>query len=234
MSSIPPGPRYPRPLQTVGWVFRIGPFLERCRDCYGDTFTLRIAQEGTWVMLSDPEDVRKVFTGDPRVLHAGEGNVVLRPILGHHSVLLLDEGPHMRQRKLLLPPFHGERMQRYGDVMREVAEREIDGWPTGQPFQLWPRMQAVTLEVIMRAVFGLEEGARLDRLRGILRHTLDWATRPAQMFLMAALGPKRLGDMPRFRRALEPVAARLVSQSRSHCPVVRFAAPRMPTTRAAV
>jgi cytochrome P450 len=205
MAALPPGPRYPRPLQTVGWVFRIGSFLERCRDRYGDTFTLRIAQEGTWVMLSDPDDVRKVFTGDPKVLHAGEGNVVLKPVLGNHSVLLLDEAAHMQQRKLLLPPFHGERMQRYGEVMREIAEREIDGWPTGEPFQLWPRMQAVTLEVIMRAVFGLDEGAQLDRLRQILRHTLDWATRPTQMFLMAALGPARLGDLPRFRRALEPV-----------------------------
>jgi cytochrome P450 family 135 len=204
-SLFPPGPRYPRPLQTVGWVFRIGPFLERCRQRYGDTFTLKIAQEGTWVMLSDPEDVRKVFTGDPKVLHAGEGNVVLKPVLGNHSVLLLDEAAHMQQRKLLLPPFHGERMQRYGEVMREIAEREIDGWPSGQPFKLWPRMQAVTLEVIMRAVFGVEEGAQLDRFRQVLQRTLDWATRPAQMFLMAALGPERLADMPRFRRALEPL-----------------------------
>jgi cytochrome P450 len=215
MTSIPPGPRYPRPLQTLGWVKRVGPFLERSRARYGDTFTLRIAQEGVWVLLSNPEDVRKVFTGDPGVFHAGEANIVLRPILGHHSVLLLDEAAHMSQRKLLLPPFHGERMQRYGEVMREVAEREIDGWPIGSPFQLWPRMQAVTLEVIMRAVFGLEEGARLDRLRSILRHSLDWATRPAQMFLMAALGPARLEELGRFRRALEPVDRELLDLIRA-------------------
>jgi len=99
--------------------------------------------------------------------------------------------------------------------MREVAEREIDGWPTGEPFRLWPRMQAVTLEVIMRAVFGVEEGAQLDRLRQILQHTLEWATKPAQMFLMAALGPERLGDMPRFRRALEPVDRELFELMRA-------------------
>src|SRR4051794_1080766 len=195
----------PRAIQTVGWVARTGPFLERCRQRYGDVFNMRIAQEGTWVMLANPDHVRQVFTGDPKIFHAGEANAVLRPVLGDNSVLLLDEQAHMSQRKLLLPPFHGERMQRYGDVMREVAEREIDGWPTGEPFRLWPRMQAVTLEVIMRAVFGLDEGAQLDRLRQILRHTLDWATRPAQMFLMAAMGPERLSAMPRFRRALEPV-----------------------------
>ena len=98
MTSIPPGPRYPRALQTIGWVARTGPFLERCRQRYGDIFTLRIAHEGTWVMLSGPEHVRQVFTGDPSVFHAGEGNVVLRPVLGHHSVLLLDEAPHMAAR----------------------------------------------------------------------------------------------------------------------------------------
>jgi cytochrome P450 family 135 len=215
MTSIPPGPRYPRALQTIGWVARTGPFLERCRDRYGDIFTLRIAHEGTWVMLGDPDHVRQVFTGDPRVLHAGEGNVVLRPVLGHHSVLLLDEGPHMAQRKLLLPPFHGERMQRYGDVMREVAEREIDRWPSGRPFQVWPHMQAVTLEVIMRAVFGMEEGARLDRLREVLRQALDWATQRTQLVLMGFMGPDRLEKMARFRRALEPVDAVLLEEIRA-------------------
>jgi cytochrome P450 len=161
-------------------------------------------------MLCDPEDLRKVFTGDPRVLHAGEGNAILRPVLGHNSVLLLDEDAHMRQRKLLLPPFHGERMQRYGDVMREVAERELGAWPRGRPFQLWPHMQAVTLEVIMRAVFGVEEGAGLDRLRTVLQRTLEWATRPRQMLLLAALGPRRVGDMALFQRALEPVDRELL------------------------
>src|SRR3954469_90887 len=182
----------PRPVQTIGWVARTGPFLERCRERYGDVFSVRIAQDGTWVMLANPEHVRQVFTGDPKVFHAGEANAILRPVVGDNSVLLLDEQPHMAQRKLLLPPFHGERMQRYGDLMREVAEHEIERWPHGQPLQLWPRMQAVTLEVIMRAVFGMEEGARLDRLRESLRTTLDWATRPAQMITLALLGPKRV------------------------------------------
>ncbi|HKN93757.1 MAG TPA: cytochrome P450, partial [Thermoleophilaceae bacterium] len=174
--QLPPGPRMPRPVQTIAWITRTGPFLERCHARYGDVFSVRIAQEGTWVMLTDPEHVRQVFTGDPKVFHAGEANAILRPVLGDNSVLLLDEQPHLAQRKLLLPPFHGERMQRYVDVMREVAEREIERWPQGQPLELWPRMQAVTLEVIMRAVFGMQEGARLDRLRDALRNTLDWAT----------------------------------------------------------
>jgi cytochrome P450 family 135 len=188
----------PRPIQTFAWVARTGPFLERAHRRYGDVFSVRIAQEGTWVMLADPAHIRQVFTGDPKVFHAGEANAILRPVVGENSLLTLDEQAHMSQRKLLLPPFHGERMQSYGDLMREIAEREIATWPVREPLQLWPHMQAVTLEVIMRAVFGMEEGARLDRLREALRTTLDWATRPTQMFLLAALGPHRVERMPYF------------------------------------
>ena len=215
MTELPPGPRLPRPVQTIAWITRTGPFLERCRQRYGETFSVRIAQEGTWVMLTNPEHVRQVFTGDPKVFHAGEANAVLRPVLGDNSVLLLDEQAHMSQRKLLLPPFHGERMQRYGELMREVAEREIEGWPAGTPLQLWPRMQAVTLEVIMRAVFGMEEGSKLDRLRGVLRTTLDWATRPSQMATLALLGPDFVGRMPGFRDRFADVDTLLYEEIRA-------------------
>jgi cytochrome P450 family 135 len=205
----------PRAVQTIGWITRPGPFLERCRQRYGDVFSIRLAQEGTWVMLADPEHARQVFTGDPKVFHAGEANAILRPVVGERSVLLLDEAAHMSQRKLLLPPFHGERMQRYGEVMREIAEREIEGWPHGEPLQLWPRMQAVTLEVIMRAVFGMEEGAKLDRLREALRATLDWATRPTQMLTLAALGPGRVERMPHFRGRFTDVDLLLYEEIRA-------------------
>ncbi len=215
MTELPPGPRLPRPVQTIAWIARTGPFLERCRERYGDVFTVKIAQEGTWVMLADPEHVRQVFTGDPKVFHAGEANAILRPVLGDNSVLLLDEQAHMSQRKLLLPPFHGERMQRYRDVMAEVAEREIAGWPAGEPLPLWPRMQAVTLEVIMRAVFGMEEGAALDRLRSTLRDTLDWTTRPSQMMTLALLGPKRVERLPWFRDRFKDVDALIYEEIRA-------------------
>ena len=96
-------------------------------------------------MLSDPEAVKQVFTGDPRVFHAGEGNQILEPVLGRNSVLVLDEKAHIGQRRLLLPPFHGERMQGYRQTMAEIAAREIESWPTGTPYALRPRMQAITL-----------------------------------------------------------------------------------------
>ena len=164
-ATLPPGPRLPRPLQTVGWVLRTGPFLKRCRERYGDTFTLRVAQEFTWVMVSEPDTVEEVFKGDPRLLHAGEANRILLPLVGHNSVLLLDDGQHMRERKLMLPAFHGKRMTRYRDLMREAAERELDRWPLGQAFPLRPRMQAVTLEVIIRAVFGFRDRQRVELAR---------------------------------------------------------------------
>jgi cytochrome P450 len=204
-ASLPPGPSYPRPVQTLGWVLRPRPFMERCQARYGDIFTMKIANEGTWVMISDPDAVKQVFTGDPKVFHAGEGNRILKPVLGPHSVLLLDEQQHMAQRKLMLPSFHGERMQRYGDLMAEITERELERWPAGEPFPLWPRTQAITLEVIMRAVFGIRETEVLDRLRGRLRTMLEWTTNRAQLLALAVLGPNRVEAAAAFRRALEPV-----------------------------
>ena len=214
-TKLPPGARAPRPVQTIGWITRTGPFLERCRARYGDVFSVRIAQEGTWVMLANPEHVRQVFTGDPKVFHAGEANAILRPVLGHNSVLLLDEQQHLAQRKLLLPPFHGERMQRYGELMREVAEQEIARWPQNEPLQLWAHMQAVTLEVIMRAVFGMDEGTRLVRLREAIRQALEWATAPAQMAALALLGPARVEKLPMFQDKFRDVDALLYEEIRT-------------------
>jgi cytochrome P450 len=204
-ASLPPGPDYPRALQTLGWMLRPGPFLERCRDRYGDIFTMKIAQEKTWVILGDPEHVKQVFTGSPAKLHAGEANEILRPLLGNRSVLVLDDEPHLTTRKLMLPSFHGERMQRYGELMRDVAEREIAGWPLGDPFPLVPRMQAVTLEVIMRAVFGVQRGPQMDQLREPLRQLLDDATTPRTLLPIVLLGPDRMHWLPWLRQGLERV-----------------------------
>src|SRR5690606_16621983 len=139
------------------------------------------------VFLTDPAHVKQVFTGDPKVFHAGEGNSILLPLLGEHSVLLLDEAPHLRQRKLLLPPFHGKRMAGYEDLMREIARDTIDRWPVGEPLRAWPHMQSITLEIIMRAVFGVE-GAQLNDLRTALEYLLGEVTNPRTMLLIALLG----------------------------------------------
>src|SRR3954451_4775754 len=154
---LPPGPRMPRALQTIGWMSRPLGFVERARARHGETFTIHIGRD-TFVVLTDPADVKTVFTGDPSIYHADESNLILLPFLGHKSVLLLDDAAHMSQRKLLLPPFHGEKMRRHVDLMREIAEAEVAKWPRGEPLAVAPHMQRVTLKVIMRIVFGVDEG----------------------------------------------------------------------------
>ncbi len=203
--KLPPGPRMPTSLQTLGWGARPLPFMERCRERYGDVFTLRIRNENTWVFLCDPEDIKRVFTGDPSVLRAGEANAVLKPVVGPRSVLLLDEPTHMAHRKLMLPPFHGERMARYDQLMVDLARENIVRWPIGEPFALLPRMQEITLEVIVRAVFGIAEAQRLERMRGVLRGMIDWVTNPRRLAALALLGPARIERNRRFRAAMDPV-----------------------------
>src|SRR5215217_5711613 len=131
MSTLPPGPRLPRAAQTAAWIARPGPFMLQARERYGDVFTMRIGTEPPWVMLAHPDAVREVFTGDPEVLHAGKANLILRPLVGHASVLLLDGPEHLRQRKLMLPPFHGARMAGYEALVREIAREHVARWPRG-------------------------------------------------------------------------------------------------------
>jgi cytochrome P450 len=202
----------PRALQTAIWTRQAQWLLSQSRRRFGPMFTLQVAYEGTWVVVSDPELIKQVFTGDPKVFHAGEGNDVLRPLLGEHSLLTLDEDPHMSQRKLLLPPFHGRRMAGYEATMREIAAREIESWPTGVPYRLRPRMQALTLEIIIETVFGVHGGARLDELRAALRDFLDMLTSPRMLAPILTLGPDRLRSYPPFRRRVERVAALILAE----------------------
>src|SRR5260221_6448785 len=203
--GLPPGPRMPRAMQTAIWSRRAQWMLEQSRARFGDMFTIKIAHEGTWVMVSSPDAVKQVFTGDPRIFHAGEGNQILRPILGENSVLVLDEKPHIGQRRLLLPPFHGERMQGYGEKMTEIAAREIESWPTGTPYKLRPRMQAITLEIILETVFGVHDKERMDPLRVALRNFLDLTTDPRLLLPVVLIGPERIRRVPAFRHRVDRV-----------------------------
>ena len=212
---IPPGPTASRALQTLRWIYRPGAMLEDCQRRYGDMFTLRIAHEGTWVFLAHPDMVKQVFTGDPRVLHAGEANIVVQPFLGNNSVLLLDEAAHMSQRKLMLPSFHGERMRGYEQTMAEVAAAEIDSWPLGEPYAVRPAMQRITLEVIMRTVFGVQQGARSELLRQRLSNLLEWGSDPRRMAMLATLGPERIGRTRLFQRVRRPADELIYEEIRS-------------------
>ncbi|HEY0632726.1 MAG TPA: cytochrome P450 [Thermoleophilaceae bacterium] len=190
--GLPPGPPWPAALQTAAWIARPAPFMERARRRYGDAFTVRLAQVGTFVFTTDPDVLKTVFTTGPDKLRAGEANVALEPVLGSRSVLLLDGAEHIRQRRLMLPPFHGERLRGYEQLIAEIAEDEMQRWPTGEPLVLQPRMQAVTLEIILRVVFGMDRGPRLVRLRELIKQLLTVTTRPWALvpWLRRDLGPR--------------------------------------------
>jgi cytochrome P450 len=173
--------------QMADWLVRPLVYAARQRGRYGEVFTARI-DPIPWVMLGDPDDVRTVFTAGPQRTNAGEANEILRPTLGSHSLLLLDGEEHMRQRKLMLPAFHGERVEHYRTIMREATERAVAAMPAGEAFALRPHTQAITLEVIMRAVFGVEDAAAMARLGVPLKRFVDWAGNPGALMMVALLG----------------------------------------------
>jgi cytochrome P450 family 135 len=191
--SFPPGPPLPRWLQTLGFIFQSARFIDACRRRYGDVVTFRTVFDSRFVMVFDPELVKQLFRGSPERLRAGEANAVLGPVVGARSVLLLDGAEHIRQRRLLLPPFHGERMRAYEEVMREAADRAVDSWPVGPPFPLLPSMQSLTLEVILRAVFGVDEGPRQEELKRRIRAMIDPVGNRRGVLLLALSGG-RLGS----------------------------------------
>jgi cytochrome P450 family 135 len=201
--TSPPGPRAPAALQAVRYIRNPLGFLAANQRRYGDVFALRFPTFGRIVYVAHPELVKEVFTGSPSVFHAGEANAtVLEPALGPNSVLTLDDEPHMRQRKLLLPPFHGERVQRYGELIVEMTRDEMRSWPVGEPFALRPHTTRITLAVIMRAVFGVHDRDRLTRFEGLID---DFAQRVGTItafpFMRANLG--RLSPWGRFVRSRE-------------------------------
>lgn len=134
---------------------------------------MRLIGEGPIVMISDPEEIREVMTAPPDVLHPGEGAKVIEPIVGPTSVIVLDEERHLEQRKLMLPPFHGEALRRVSGLIDEYCEREVSSWPVGESLALHPRLQRVTLEIILRVVFGLEQGRQLEAVRDALTTLLE-------------------------------------------------------------
>lgn len=171
---FPPGPPLPAVFQTpLMWLTRPR-WMSALHKRYGKTFTLKDLMAGRIVVLADPIDVKAVFTGSPEVFLAGEGNAVLAPIVGDHSVLLLDRAEHMQERKLQLPAFHGERIAKTVSLMREVTEDEVATWPLGVPFSFHERMQGLTLDIIIRVVIGVQDPARARALHVALRRALDF------------------------------------------------------------
>ena len=167
IDGLPPGLRWPAALQWLMMTSRFDAFDARLRR-FGSPVTLRFPGLGTIVSVTDPQDIKQLFTGDRHVLRAGEANAPLAAVLGPNSVLLLDGESHLQRRRMLLPPFHGEAVHRYADAVVQITAEEVRRWPRGEELATWPRMQAITLEVIMRAVIGVRDERRLAMLRTLL------------------------------------------------------------------
>ena len=186
--GLPPGPPLPRVLQTVAWALAPTWVMDRCARRIGESFTLTFAPSGLQlVLVSDPDAVKAVFTAPAEVAPSAAGNSPVAAVMGPSSVIVLTGPEHMRQRKLLLPPFHGARMREYEDVIVQATRRDMASWPLGRPMQLQPRTRAITLEVILRAVFGVE-AERMDALRAAIT-ALATPVRPLAVMLIALRRP---------------------------------------------
>lgn len=194
VAALPPGPRLPPLLQTAGFVLGGRRWLEFCRRRYGPAVFMRTVFDDGFVMVFDPGLVRELFQGPHLQLNAGEANALLAPLLGARSVLVLDGVEHLAHRRLMLPPFHGRRLEGYEDTIAQATDAEIDRWPVQSPFRLLSTLQSVTLTVVIRAVFGTLDTATETALRDRIRAMIDPVTQPRGMlslFLAPRLGIDR-------------------------------------------
>ena len=201
-AAQPPGSRLPALAQALRYSRDPLGFLSTQQRRYGDVFGVSFPFFGRIIYVTRPDLVKAVFTGSPADFHAGEANAtVLEPALGPNSVLTLDGEPHMRQRKLLLPPFHGERVRRYGDLIVEMTRREMQRWPLGEVFAMRPHTQRITLAVIMRAVFGVHDEHRLARFERLIDDFADRVGGPLNAFPVMRQDLGRWSPWGRFLRS---------------------------------
>jgi cytochrome P450 len=215
-TTLPAGPHIPTTLQAAIWALRPLEFMDRCEARYGEIFTLRIRRGRPWVLLTNPAHVKQVFTRASELMGAGAGeaNPLLEPLLGPRSVMLLDEPEHMGDRKRLLPSFHGGRMKDYGAMMSEIAREKVETWPTGEPFELWPRMQTISMEVVMRSVFDGIDPQRGELLRERIAELTNWINQPRRLALLAAFGSRSITANSGFRKAMGRVESVVLDEVR--------------------
>jgi cytochrome P450 len=213
---LPPEPRSSPLVQTLRWSFRPLAFMEECRRKYGDSFSVRfLGFERPMVMISDPRAIKALYTERAHGLPPGR-NITLEPILGSRSLLLLEGAEHLSRRKLMLPAFHGERMRSYQPVVEEIVAAEVDSWPLGEEFPIHARMQAATLEVILRVVFGVGRGPRLQRLRQMLTTVLQQTASPSAALIGLAMRRFNARPWARFEAQLREVDELLLAEISEH------------------
>ena len=195
----PPGSRLPYLLQTYLFAKHGARWLPGLRRRYGDVFVIRLAPKGRKIVIvGRPELIKTIFSGSTSVFHAGGGNEILRPVMGDHSVLLLDEREHQRVRQLLMPAFHGAPLRGYQELITRLAVAEVDSWPTGVPFRTHDRTTKLTLEIILQVVFGVTDASRLAQLRPVV----DRIVNVDFVIMLGSLYPS-LGKFPPWSRFLQ-------------------------------
>lgn len=221
MSTLPDGPQIPQWLQLIKWIQDPFGYLEQCRQKYGDTFTIRLSGLEPFVFLSHPEAIQAMFTAAPSQFDSGRGNGLIQPLLGDNSLVLLDGNRHRQQRKLLLPPFHGERMYSYSQLIGEITEEVASRWVVGKTVVARSAMQEITLRVIMGAVFGLREGECYQQLKPQLTQMLDMTGSPLRSsmlffkFLQKDLGAwSPWGKMLRRKQKIDELLQAEINQRR--------------------
>ncbi|HTZ86177.1 MAG TPA: cytochrome P450 [Solirubrobacteraceae bacterium] len=205
-AAVPAGPRVHPFLQTLAWAVAPTWVMDRCAARFGEMFTITFWPSGMQlVLISAPEDVKRIFTAPPELAPSSAGNSPVRGVMGEHSVITLTGPEHMRQRKLLLPPFHGERMREYEQTIVQATREDLAGWPLGEPMHLQDRTRAITLEVILRAVFGVE-AERMDPLRQAISGLLA-PMNPLRLLPIALRMPKLDRPPGAIGRALDRLDA---------------------------
>lgn len=220
---MPEGPQAPPFWQLLQWIGRPIGLMERCAERYGDLFTIQLGRVGPVVFCSHPQMIQEIFTMDPQHFSAGSSNLLLAPLLGDTSLILLDGKPHQRQRQLLLPPFHGDRLRTYGDLMVEVTKQVATGWVRGKPFNVRESIQDISLQVILQAVFGVTNPARYQALRQLLPSMIDQVSSPftsSVLFIVALqkdLGAwSPWGKFVRQRSQLNQLIYQEIAERRAH------------------
>jgi len=214
---LPPGPSAPAALQTVEWIVRPTALLRRAQARYGEPFTIRTAYwDAPMVLVSDPAEVKRIYGAPPEVLRGGESSSFLEPFVGPTSVLVTYGEDHLRRRRQALPPLHGDALRGWTETMAEIAGAELDTWQPGRPLRALPRMQALTLEVIQRVVFGSRDEELRDALRAALDMTQSTPNLIAMSLVQRDLGPR--SPFGRFVRAVERIDALLAERVRAPAP----------------
>jgi len=210
-SKAPPATRGSVLLDTLRFTLDPEGYFAAAHRRYGDVFTLRVLGQ-QWVAIAHPEVVKEVLSLGPDEVDSGEANQALSPVLGMRNLLLLDGAEHLHRRRIVLPPFHGERMRAYEDTIRAAVGQQIARWSLGEPVAALSRMQALTFAVIMRCVFGVEEGERVGDLADALQAMIAWVTDMRRVLFFFLVGPERLNSVPAFRRQLARVDREILAE----------------------